>query len=37
VDLSLDTRNEGDWTVISVGGEIDVYTAPKLVSPWSTW
>jgi anti-sigma B factor antagonist len=30
VDLSLETRNEGDWTVISVGGEIDVYTAPKL-------
>ena len=30
MDLSLDTRNEGDWTVISVGGEIDVYTAPKL-------
>jgi anti-sigma B factor antagonist len=30
VDLSLETRNEGDWTVIAVGGEIDVYTAPKL-------
>jgi anti-sigma B factor antagonist len=30
VDLSLDTRSEGDWTVVSVGGEIDVYTAPKL-------
>ena len=30
MDLSLETRNEGDWTVISVGGEIDVYTAPKL-------
>src|SRR6187200_3458531 len=30
VDLSLDTRTEGDWTVIEVGGEIDVYTAPKL-------
>ena len=30
MDLSLETRNEGDWTVVSVGGEIDVYTAPKL-------
>jgi anti-sigma B factor antagonist len=30
VDLSLQTRNEGDWTVVAVGGEIDVYTAPKL-------
>ena len=30
MDLSLQTRNEGDWTVIEVGGEIDVYTAPKL-------
>ena len=30
MDLSLDTRNEGDWTVVAVRGEIDVYTAPKL-------
>ena len=30
VDLSLSTRTEGDSTVVSVGGEIDVYTAPKL-------
>ncbi|MBA2639363.1 MAG: STAS domain-containing protein [Nocardioidaceae bacterium] len=30
MDLSLETRTEGDWTVIAVGGEIDVYTAPKL-------
>ena len=30
MDLSLDTRSEGEWTVVSVGGEIDVYTAPKL-------
>ena len=30
VDLSLATRTEGDRTVIAVGGEIDVYTAPKL-------
>jgi len=30
VDLSLSTRTEGDRTIVSVGGEIDVYTAPKL-------
>lgn len=30
MDLSLETRSEGDWTIVSVGGEIDVYTAPKL-------
>jgi anti-sigma B factor antagonist len=30
VDLSLTTRNEGERTVVEVGGEIDVYTAPKL-------
>jgi anti-sigma B factor antagonist len=30
VDLSLDTREQGGCTVIEVGGEIDVYTAPKL-------
>jgi anti-sigma B factor antagonist len=30
VDLSLETRPEGDKTVVSVAGEIDVYTAPKL-------
>ncbi len=30
MDPSLQTRNEGDWTVVAVGGEIDVYTAPKL-------
>jgi anti-sigma B factor antagonist len=30
VDLSLSTRTEGDATVVVVGGEIDVYTAPKL-------
>jgi anti-sigma B factor antagonist len=30
VDLSLETRQENDRTVIEVGGEIDVYTAPKL-------
>jgi anti-sigma B factor antagonist len=30
VDLSLSTRTEGDSTVVEVGGEIDVYTAPRL-------
>jgi len=30
VDLSLETRQVDDHTVIEVGGEIDVYTAPKL-------
>jgi anti-sigma B factor antagonist len=30
VDLSLETRAEGDRTIVSVGGEIDVYTAPTL-------
>ena len=30
VDLSLNTRQVGDHTVIEVGGEVDVYTAPKL-------
>ena len=30
VDLSLSTRSEGDRTVVEVGGEIDVYTAPRL-------
>ncbi|MGZ4665898.1 MAG: STAS domain-containing protein [Frankiaceae bacterium] len=30
MDLSLSTRTEGDCTVVVVGGEIDVYTAPKL-------
>ena len=32
MDLSLSTRSEGDRTVVVVGGEIDVYTAPKLQS-----
>ena len=30
MDLSLETRQENDRTVVEVGGEIDVYTAPKL-------
>ena len=30
VNLKLSTREVGGRTVIAVGGEIDVYTAPKL-------
>ena len=30
VDLSLETRHADDVTIVAVGGEIDVYTAPKL-------
>lgn len=30
VDLTLQTREESGRTVVAVGGEIDVYTAPKL-------
>ena len=30
MDLSLSTRTEGDRTIIDLGGEVDVYTAPKL-------
>ncbi len=30
MDLSLTTREAGGKTVVAVGGEIDVYTAPKL-------
>ena len=30
MDLTLDTRTLADRTIVEVGGEIDVYTAPKL-------
>ncbi len=30
MELSLNHRKEGDHTVLEVGGEVDVYTAPKL-------
>ncbi|CAN5198040.1 anti-sigma factor antagonist BldG [soil metagenome] len=30
MDLALSSRAEGDYEIIEVGGEIDVYTAPKL-------
>jgi anti-sigma B factor antagonist len=32
VELKVTTRLQGDHTVISVTGEIDLYTAPKLQS-----
>ena len=28
--LLLDTRQAGDWTVVDVRGEVDLYTAPRL-------
>ena len=30
MDLSLHTRTEGEFEIIDVDGEIDVYTAPRL-------
>ncbi|MFC6018632.1 STAS domain-containing protein [Plantactinospora solaniradicis] len=30
MDLSLTTRTIGEHTVLEVGGEVDVYTAPRL-------
>src|SRR5213593_4210344 len=30
MDIVLDSRPEGSWTVVDVKGEVDVYTAPKL-------
>lgn len=30
MDLSLKSRTQGPFHVIEVGGEVDVYTAPKL-------
>lgn len=30
MDLSLKARTQGPFQVIEVGGEVDVYTAPKL-------
>lgn len=28
--LLLETREAGDWTVVDVKGEVDLYTAPRL-------
>lgn len=30
VDLQIDARTEGDWRVLDVRGEIDLYTSPQL-------
>ncbi|MDG4774442.1 MULTISPECIES: STAS domain-containing protein [unclassified Solwaraspora] len=30
MELSLSTRTVGEYTVLEVGGEVDVYTAPRL-------
>lgn len=30
MDLRLDVSEQGDWSVLAVGGEIDVATAPRL-------
>jgi anti-sigma B factor antagonist len=30
MDLTLATRTEGDRMVLEIGGEVDVYTAPKM-------
>lgn len=30
MDLTLNTRAEGEYTVLAVSGEVDVYTAPAL-------
>jgi anti-sigma B factor antagonist len=30
IDLLLETRDEGDWAVLEVKGEVDIYTAPRL-------
>jgi anti-sigma B factor antagonist len=30
IELVLDTREVGDWTVVDVKGEVDLYTSPRL-------
>jgi anti-sigma B factor antagonist len=30
MDLRLDVSEQGDWSVLAVGGEVDVATAPRL-------
>ena len=30
IDIKVETRTEGDWSIIDVAGEVDVFTAPKL-------
>lgn len=30
IDIKVDTRVSGDWAIVDVAGEVDVFTAPKL-------
>lgn len=30
VELEIRSRNQGGWTVLEAGGELDLYTAPRL-------
>ncbi|MGH2785329.1 MAG: STAS domain-containing protein [Actinomycetota bacterium] len=30
MDIKVETRMSGDWAVVEVEGEVDVFTAPKL-------
>jgi len=30
MELVLDTRDVGDWTIVDVKGEVDLYTSPHL-------
>ena len=30
IELDIETRNEDGWTVLVAGGELDLYTAPRL-------
>lgn len=30
IDIKVETRTSGDWAVVDVEGEVDVFTAPKL-------
>jgi anti-sigma B factor antagonist len=30
IELEIQTRSEGGWTVVAAGGELDLYTAPTL-------
>ncbi|MDP9328050.1 MAG: STAS domain-containing protein [Actinomycetota bacterium] len=30
VELEIQSRNEGEWTILVAAGELDLYTAPRL-------
>jgi anti-sigma B factor antagonist len=30
IDIKVETRKSGEWAVVDVEGEVDVFTAPKL-------